>query len=804
MQEKIRTVDIEEEMKNSYLDYAMSVIVSRALPDVRDGLKPVQRRILWAMRDLGLYSNKPSRKCAKICGDVSGNYHPHGESVIYPTLVRMAQDFIMRYPLIKGQGNFGSVDGDPPAAMRYTEAKMSKVAEEILKDVEKDTVDFVPNYDNTRTEPVVLPSLLPNLLINGSSGIAVGMATEIPPHNLGEVVNALVALLENPELEDRELLKIIPGPDFPTGGIIYGKEGIDKAYLEGKGIIRIRGKNFVEEGKGGKKRIVISEIPYQVNKTRILESISSLIKGKKLQGITDLRDESDKDGLRIVIEVKKGENHNVILNHLYKHTPLQSSFGIILLALVDGKPQILTLRQILKNFLSFREEIVRRRTEYLLKEARKKAHILEGLKIAIDHIDEIINLIRKSPTVEKARENLIKNFSLTPIQAQAILDMRLQRLTALERKKVEEDYLNIIKEIVRLESILSSPLKINQIIKEELIELKGKYSDERRTEIVESGEEVTIEDLIPEEQMVVTVTESGYIKRLPLSTYRMQGRGGKGLKGMGVKNEDFLKFIVVASTHDYLLCFTNMGRVYWLKVYQIPPAGRLSKGKAVVNLLPLKEGEKPQAFLKVDNFKENESVFMVSSKGKVKITSLEAFSHPRSTGIIALSLRERDSLKEVKLIKDDEKVILISSKGKTIRFSSQELRRMGRVAGGVKGMNLSQEDYIAGVATLREGNSLFIATEKGYGKRTSFSSFPLHHRGGKGVIGIRTSKITGKVIGAVGIVGKEELMLLTRKGMVIRFSASQVREMGRISRGVRIISLSNEDSLMDMAVLREI
>jgi len=804
MQEKIRTVDIEQEIKSSYLDYAMSVIVSRALPDVRDGLKPVQRRILWAMRDLGLYSNRPYRKCAKICGDVNGNYHPHGDAAIYSTLVRMAQDFLMRYPLVEGQGNFGSVDGDPPAAMRYTEARMPRLTEEMLRDVGKDTVDFVPNYDNTRQEPVVLPTLLPNLLVNGSSGIAVGMATEIPPHNLGEVVDALVTLLENPEVEDKELLRIIPGPDFPTGGIIYGREGIREAYLSGRGIIRIRAKSFIEEQKGERKRIVISEIPFLVNKTRILESISSLVREKKLEGIADLRDESDKDGLRIVIELKRGENPQIILNRLYKHTPLQSTLGIILLALVDGKPQVLTLREILGHFLSFREEIVRRRTTFLLKEARDKAHILEGLKIALDHIDEIVSIIRKSSTVDKAKESLIRKFSLTPIQAQAILDMRLQRLTGLERKKVEEDYLATIKEIVRLESILASPLKIRQIIKEELLELKEKYADERRTEIVDSGEEVTIEDLIPEEQMVVTFTESGYIKRLPLSTYRKQERGGKGLKGMEKKDEDFLKFLLISSTHDYLLCFTNLGKVYWLKVYQIPTAGRLSKGKAIVNLLPLQEGEKPQAFLRVDEFRKGEYVFMVSSKGRVKQTPLQAFSHPRSTGIIALSMEEGDSLKEVKLIRDKDEIILISKKGKAIRFSSGEVRAMGRNARGVKGMTLQEGDYIAGVATLGEGKSLFIATKNGYGKRTSLSRFPIRHRGGKGVVGIKISKITGEVIAAMGVNGDEEAMLLTAEGMVMRFPTSQVREMGRATRGVRLISLHEGDSLMDVAVLREI
>ena len=804
MQERIRYVDIEEEMKSSYLDYAMSVIISRALPDIRDGLKPVQRRILWAMRDLGLYHNRPFRKCAKICGDVSGNYHPHGEGVVYPALVRMAQDFLMRYPLVDGQGNFGSVDGDPPAAMRYTEARLSALAEEMLKDVDKDTVDFVPNYDNTRKEPVVLPSVLPNLLVNGCSGIAVGMATEIPPHNLREVVSALIRILENPDISDEELLEEIPGPDFPTGGIIYGKEGIRSAYLTGRGIIKIRAKSFIEEEKGGRVRIVINEIPYQVSKTRILESISSLVKEKKLEGIADLRDESDKDGLRIVIELKRGENPQIILNRLFKHTPLETSFGIILLALVDGRPEVLTLRQMLEHFLSFREEVVRRRTAYLLEEARKRAHILEGLKIALDHLDEVIETIKKSPTVEKAKENLIKKFSLSPIQAQAILDMRLQRLTGLERKKIEEEYLSVIKEIVRLEGILSSPFQIRNIIREELEELAEKYGDERRTEIVEKGEELDEEDLIREEKMVVTVTEGGYIKRLPLSTYRIQERGGKGLKGMEAKEEDFLKTILVASTHDYLLCFTNLGRVYWLKVYKIPTAGRLSRGKAVVNLLPLKEGETPTTFLKVREFSQDKSILMVTGKGTVKKTSLIEFSRPRSTGIIALNLEEGDYLKEAKLVSEEDEIILVSKSGRAIKFVSGEVRNMGRNAQGVKGMSLTKDDAIAGVVIVREGESLFLATEKGYGKRTPFTLFPRHHRGGKGVIAAKLGEKTGKIISALSVKENDQIMLLTSQGMVMRISASSVREMGRNTRGVRIITLSEGDSLVDIAVFKEI
>ncbi len=804
MQERIRHIDIEEEMKSSYLDYAMSVIISRALPDVRDGLKPVQRRILWAMRDLGLYHNRPYRKCAKICGDVSGNYHPHGEGVVYPALVRMAQDFLMRYPLVDGQGNFGSVDGDPPAAMRYTEARLSILAEEMLRDVDKDTVDFVPNYDNTRQEPMVLPTVLPNLLVNGCSGIAVGMATEIPPHNLTEVVNALLQVLENPEISEEELLQYIPGPDFPTGGIIYGKEGIRSAYLTGRGIIRVRAKSFIEEDKGGKKRIVINEIPYQANKSRILESISNLVREKKLEGISDLRDESDKDGLRIVVELKKGENPQIILNRLFKHTPLESSFGIILLALVEGRPRVLTLKELLQQFIQFREEVVRRRTAYLLEQARKRAHILEGLKIALDHLDEVIQTIRKSPTVEKAKENLIRKFSLSPIQAQAILDMRLQRLTGLERKKIEEEYLAVIKEIVRLEGILASPLQIRNLIREELEELRNKYGDERRTEIMEKIEELSEEDYIPEEKMVVTITESGYIKRLPLSTYRIQERGGKGLKGMETKEEDFLKALILASTHDYLLCFTNLGRVYWLKVYQIPQAGRLSRGKAVVNLLPLKEGEKPQAFLRVREFSDEASVLMVTSRGKVKKTALKEFSRPRAPGIVALGLEEGDSLKEVKIVSSEDEVILVSRKGKAIKFSSSEVREMGRTAVGVIGMRLDSGDSIAGVVVGSEGESVFLATEKGYGKRTLMSQFPLRHRGGKGVIAVKLSKTTGEVVGALGVRREDKLMLLTSQGMVMRMPVSSVRAMGRSTRGVRLINLSPGDTLVDIGVYREL
>ena len=804
MAERIRAVNIEDEVKSSYLDYAMSVIISRALPDVRDGLKPVQRRILWAMRDLGLYSNRPFRKCAKICGDVSGNYHPHGESVVYPALVRLAQDFVMRYPLVDGQGNFGSVDGDPPAAMRYTEARMSVFAEEMLRDVDKETVDFVPNYDGTRSEPVVLPASLPNLLVNGCSGIAVGMATEIPPHNLGEIVDGLVALLENPEITIEELMEYIPGPDFPTGGVIYGKGGIKEAYLTGKGIIKVRGKAYIEGDKGERKRIVISEIPYMVNKSRLLESIGELVREKKIEGISDLRDESDKDGMSIVVEVKRGVPPEIVLNQLFKSTPLQASIGIILLALVEGRPRVLNLKELMESFLKFREEVVTRRLTFELKKARERAHILEGLKIALDHLDEVISTIRKSSTVEIAKENLIKKFSLTEVQAQAILDMRLQRLTGLERKKVEEDYLSVIKEIVRLETLLSSPLQIKNLIKEELLKLKEKYADPRRTEIVEEEPELGVEDLIPQEEMVVTLTDSGYIKRLPLSTYRKQERGGKGLKGMDAKEEDFVKSLMVTLTHDYLLCFSNLGKVYWLKTFQIPTAGRLSRGKALVNLLPFQEGERLTAFLRVEDFNLQRFVFMVTRKGKVKMTPLSAFSHPRSTGIIAMTLEEKDELKEVSLVKGGEEVILISKLGKGIRFTLKEIRSMGRAAGGVRGMRLGDEDEIVGMIVLKEGESLFVVSERGYGKRTEYSLFPLQRRGGKGVIAVKITKKNGRIIGAAGVKEKDSIILLTERGMVMRFPVSSVRKMGRQTVGVKLISLSEGDRVSSIARVTEI
>ncbi|HIE44284.1 MAG TPA: DNA gyrase subunit A [Candidatus Omnitrophica bacterium] len=796
-------VNIEEEMKSSYMDYAMSVIVSRALPDVRDGLKPVHRRILYAMRDLNLIPNHPYRKCAKIAGDVSGNYHPHGADIVYPSLVRMVQNFSMRYPLVDGQGNFGSIDGDPPAAMRYTEARMSPVAVEMLEDIEQNTVDFVPNYDGTRLEPIVLPSKIPNLLLNGSSGIAVGMATSIPPHNLREIIDGLVALLDKPQTTIEELMKHIKGPDFPTGGIICGREGITQAYSTGRGIIKIRAKAFVEGDKDGKQKIVISEIPYTMNKARIVESISELVREKKIEGISDIRDESDKDGMRIVLEMRRGKEPQNILNKLYRHTGLETTFGIILLALVERRPQILPLKDLLLKFLAHREEVVRRRTAFQLEKAKQKAHILEGLKVALSNLDKVIHIIKTSSTVGEARENLIKSFSLTETQAQAILDMRLQRLTSLERKKIDEDYLAIIKDIVRLESLLASPLQIREVIKEELLEIKKKYGDERNTLITEEKPILNEEDLIEEEDMVITISQHGYIKRLPLTTYRTQGRGGKGVIGAGIKEEDFIKDIFVASTHDYILCFSTLGKVYWIKVYEIPQAGRLSKGQAVVNFLGLPPEESITAFLNVKNFTQDSYIFMTTRQGKVKKTPLERFSHPRSTGIIAMGLDEDDSLIGADLISGEEDIILATKLGKAIRFSGKEVRPMGREAKGIIGIRFKVGDEVVGREIVREDESLLVVTSNGFGKKSSYSLYPRRGRGGSGVLNIKSCKRNGYVVGIKGVKKNDSLLIATQQGKIMRINTSSVRKIGRNTIGIRLISLAEEDRVSSFAVIEE-
>ena len=797
--EKIVPVFIEEEMKSSYIDYSMSVITARALPDVRDGMKPSNRRILVAMNDLNLSPGRPHRKCAKICGDTSGNYHPHGEQVVYPTLVRMAQDFNMRYTLVDGQGNFGSIDGDAPAAMRYTEARLAPPAMEMLADMDKKTVNFQPNYDETRVEPAVLPSRFPNLICNGSSGIAVGMATNIPPHNLAEVVDALVALIDEPEMDEDLLLDYIPGPDFPTGGIIYGRTGIIHAYKTGRGRIVLRARTWIEKLKSGKENIIISEIPFQINKSNLIERIASLVRDKVIEGIADLRDESDREGMRIVIELRKEAPAEIILNQLYKHTQMQDTFGAILLALVDGQPKILTLKEVLTLFLEHRHEVITRRTQFELEQAEKRAHILEGLKIALDHIDAIIKLIRASKSPVEAKSGLMKKFKLSELQAQAILDMRLQRLTQLERKKVEDEYLELIKLIAKLKGILESKAQRMQIIKEELSELKKKYSDLRRTEIREEEEEFTIEDLIAEEDMVITVTHSGYIKRLGVSSYRRQSRGGRGVIGIETKEKDFVEHLFIASTHDYILFFTDKGRCYWVKVYEIPQGGRLAKGKPIVNLLELKPDENISAFVPVGKFDENLFVVMATRNGVIKKTSLSAFSNPRRVGINAMGIPEDDQLIEARITDGTCDILMATRLGQAIRFPEGKVRAMGRSAYGVRGIALGKKDRVVGMVVIKRDTSLLVVTENGYGKRSNVSDYRITNRGGKGIINVRVSERNGPVVEVKTVEDQDELMLITSKGIIIRQPVKQIKVIGRSTQGVKLMNLDAGDKVKDVA-----
>jgi DNA gyrase subunit A len=797
--EKIVPVYIEEEMKSSYLDYSMSVITARALPDVRDGLKPSNRRILVAMNDLNLAPGRPHRKCAKIAGDTSGNYHPHGEQVVYPTLVRMAQDFNMRYVLVDGQGNFGSIDGDAPAAMRYTEARLAPLAMEMLEDLEKETVDFVPNYDDTRKEPTVLPSKFPNLICNGASGIAVGMATNIPTHNLGEVVDALVALIDDPETEDDRLLDYVSGPDFPTGGIIYGRRGIAEAYKTGRGRIILRAKANIEKQKSGKESIIVTEIPYQINKSNLLERIAELVRDKLIDGIADLRDESDRDGMRIVMELKRDAPAEIALNQLFKHTQMQTTFGVIMLALVDGQPQVLTLKQMLSHFIEHRHDVVTKRTQFELKKAEQRAHILEGLKIALDHIDAVIKLIRSSKTPEDAKNGLMKQFKLTEIQAQAILDMRLQRLTGLEREKVEQEYLDVIKLIEKLKGILESKSQRMNIIKEELWELKKKYGDERRTEIREEEEEFTIEDLVAEEDMVITITHSGYMKRLSVTSYKRQARGGRGVIGIETKEEDFVEHLFIASTHHYILFFTPKGRCYWIKVHEIPVGGRLAKGKPIVNMLDLGEEEKVAAFVPVREFDDQHFVVMATRNGVIKKTRLFAFSNPRRGGINAMNVPEDDKLIEVEITDGSCDIILGTRQGQAIRFHEDKVRDMGRGAYGVKGITLEKEDFVIGMVVVKRDTTLLSVTENGYGKRSSISEYRVTNRGGKGVINIKANERNGKVVTIKEVVDEDELMLITQKGIIIRQPVKQIKVIGRNTQGVKLINLDSGDKVVDVA-----
>lgn len=797
--ERIIPIYIEEEMKDSYIDYSMSVIVSRALPDVRDGLKPVHRRVLFGMHELGVRPGTPYKKSARIVGEVLGKYHPHGDTAVYDTMVRMVQDFSLRYPLIDGQGNFGSLDGDAPAAMRYTEARLMPISEELLRDLDKDTVDFVPNFDESLKEPKILPAVLPNLLVNGSSGIAVGMATNIPPHNLNEVVDALAALIEKPESKIDDLKKIIKGPDFPTGALIYGVEGIDEAYRSGRGRIIVRARANIETGRSGKNFIVITEIPYMVNKANLIEKISALVEERKIEGITEVRDESDKDGLRVVVELRKDAQAHVILNQLYHHTQMQVTFGVIMLALVDGAPAVLNLKQMLQHFIDFRHDVVVRRTKFDLDKAEKRAHILEGLKIALDHIDEIIELIKKSRDPETAKNGLMRRFKLSEIQAQAILDMRLQRLTGLERKKIEQEYLETIKLINQLKAILASKSKRMQIIKDELLSLKEKYGDERRTEIIRKIEEFSIEDMIAEEDMVITISHFGFIKRFPVSGYRRQSRGGTGSSGATTKEDDFIEHLFVASTRQYLLIFTNRGRCYWLKVHEIPQAGKGSKGRSIVNLINIGSDEKIAAIVNVRQFDDEHFVVMVTKKGLVKKTVLSAFGNPRKGGINAINIRSEDDLIDAKITDGSQEIVLGTYFGKAIRFLESDVRDMGRQATGVSGITLAKGDYVVGMVTARSDTTLLVITEKGFGKRTPLKEYRLTKRGGKGIVTVNTTDRVGKMVSIKDVGEDDDVMIITTSGNVIRQSVKKIRETGRATQGIRLIKLTEKDQIADVA-----
>jgi DNA gyrase subunit A len=793
-------VNIESEMKKSYMDYAMSVIIGRAIPDVRDGLKPVHRRVLYAMHEMGNRWNKSYKKSARIVGDIIGKYHPHGDVAAYDTLVRMAQDFSMRYILIDGQGNFGSIDGDPPAAMRYTEVRMARIAEEMLADLEKETVDFIPNYDESLQEPTVLPARLPILLLNGSSGIAVGMATNVPPHNLREIISGTIAMIENPQITIDELMGHIQGPDFPTAGFINGKEGIDSAYRTGRGIIRIRARALIERNaRNEKESIIVTELPYQVNKAKLIEHISELVKEKKISGITDLRDESDREGIRIVIDLKRDEVSGVILNQLYKHTQMENTFGIIMLAIEKGQPRVFNLKEILQSFVDFRKQVVIRRTQFDLTRARERAHILAGLIIALSQIDAVIAVIKKSKNPQDASASLCEKFGLTEIQAKAILDMRLQRLTGLEREKIDAEYAEVTSLIAALQAILDDPRQVLNVIVSELEEIRSRFGDERRTEIVVSSEDINIEDMIVEEDMVVTVSHSGYIKRNAVSLYKSQHRGGKGKVGMGTKEEDFVEKIFIASTHHYVLIFTNRGKVYWLKVYQIPQGGRAAKGKAVVNLINITPGERMAAILPIRDFAEGKSIVMVTKKGIVKKTELAAFSNPRTGGIIAMSVDEGDDLIDVQLTLGNQELFMGTRKGMAIRFKEEDVRDMGRAARGVIGIRMDEDDVVVGVEIPTEGNSVVTVSEKGFGKRTSVSEYRLQSRGGKGIINLKTVPRVGNVSGILQVTGDEDIMLISDTGNIIRVKVESVPLIHRSTQGVKLIDLEPEERLVGMA-----
>ncbi len=797
-------ISIEDEMRTAFMDYAMSVIIARALPDVRDGLKPVHRRALLTLYDLNLTPDRGYRKCAKICGDISGNYHPHGEGVVYPSVVRLAQRFAMRYPLVDGQGNYGSVDGDPPAAMRYTEARMTEICEEMLRDLEKETVDFVPNYDGTREEPVVLPSTIPNLLMNGSAGIAVGMATNIPPHNLGELVDGLVAMLADPQISAEELMQLIPGPDFPTAGLIYGTEGIREAYRSGRGLITMRARALIEHSKRtSREQIIITEIPYQVNKAKLVEKIAELVRDRKIEGISDLRDESDREGMRVVIELARGAQGEVVLNQLYKQTPMQSTFGVIMLALVGNQPRIMPLAELMSQFLEHRKDVVTRRTRFDLRKARERAHLLEGLRIALDHLDQVIQLIRAAESPAVAREQLIATLSLTEEQAQAILDMRLQRLTALERDKVLQEHTELQQRIIELEAILADEVKVRAIIKEELLAIKDKYGDERRTEIVEEAVELNIEDLIPQEDVVVTVSHGGYIKRTPARVYRSQHRGGKGIKAMETKEEDIVEHFYIANTHHYILWFTNIGKVHWLKVYEIPEGTRASRGKALVNLLQLEEGENISAMVPVEDFTSARYVIMTTKRGLIKKTPVAAFGNPRTGGIRAISLDDGDELIAVKLTDGSQHIFLGTADGKAIQFREDDVRPMGRTARGVIGIDLETGDALVAMEVVNPGATMLTVCEHGYGKRTALDEYRVQGRGGKGLINVKVTERNGRVVGIKQVTEADELMIMTTAGNLIRLPVRELAVISRNTQGVRLISLSDDDAVASVATIDE-
>lgn len=792
-EEQIKEIDISQEMKSSFLDYAMSVIVSRALPDVRDGLKPVHRRILYTMYELGLTSDKPYKKSANVVGNVLAKYHPHGDTAVYDAMVRMAQDFSYRYMLVDGHGNFGSIDGDSPAAMRYTEARMSSIALELLRDIQKDTIDFGPNYDGQLKEPLVLPSRFPNLLVNGAAGIAVGMATNIPPHNLTEVIDGLLLLIDQPDVGIADLNKVIKGPDFPTGGVILGHDGIRKAYRTGRGSITIRAKTRFEKARNGKTRIIVDELPYQVNKAKLIEKIASLVREKRIDGITDLRDESDRNGMRVVIELRRDVNPQVVLNNLFKYTAMQTSFGVNMLALVNGQPQVLNLKQMLEHYLNYQIEIIRRRTQFELNKAEERAHILEGYRIALDHIDEVIALIRSSQTTKEAKDGLMKQFGLSEKQAQAILDMRLQRLTGLEREKIETEYQELQKTIQRLKAILASEQEIRQVVRKEISEIKKKYGDERRTQIRVATGDIEEEDLIPEEEVAVLLTHRGYIKRMPVSAYRAQRRGGKGVAGMGTKEGDFVQHLFVTCSHNHLLFFSNRGKVYRLKAYEVPELGRTARGTPIINLIQIEQDEHIHAVIPVKEFTDQKNLLFATIQGIVKKTPLSEFENIRKNGLFAINLREGDELVGVRLSDGDQEIILGTSLGMSIRFHEQEVRPMGRSATGVKGITLDENDYVIDMDIAIPGKDVLIVTKNGYGKRTSLSEYRLQARGGKGIKTLSITEKKGPVVGHKVVSEEEDLMIVTQSGMVIRMNMSDVSRLGRYAQGVKLMTFDDDE-----------